>query len=122
MSDLIIGIVGPCSAGKTTLISSLRKNGFMVKHIAQEHSFVPDMWQRFVKPDILIYLDVTFLVSQQRRRQNWTQDDFDEQVERLKHAYQHAHFYLQTDTLSPSEVLKRVLDFLVSCSESPNRK
>lgn len=119
MPGPVIGIVGPCAAGKTTLIISLRDKGYQVRHIAQEHSFVPDMWQKVAKPDILIYLDVTFSISQRRKKQNWSQVDFDEQVRRLEHALQHAHLYLHTDQLSPKEVLDRVLSFLASFSANP---
>ena len=52
-----IGVVGPCAAGKTTLIAGLRNHGYTAKHIAQEHSYVPAMWQLLTNPDILIYLD-----------------------------------------------------------------
>ena len=60
ISRLIIGVVGPCAAGKTTLVAALREMGYNVRHIAQEHSYVPYMWQRLAKPDLLIYLDVSY--------------------------------------------------------------
>jgi thymidylate kinase len=59
--DLTIGLVGPCGAGKTTVAKALRALGYTrIRHIAQEHSYVPTMWQRLVKPNILIFLDVTY--------------------------------------------------------------
>lgn len=109
---MIIGIVGPCAAGKTTLIAKLKKRGYQCKHIAQEHSYVPDMWKRIGNPDVLIYLDVSFAVSMQRRKLNWTEDEFNQQVHRLRHALKSADLYLQTDDLSPPEVFQRVLHFL----------
>jgi len=33
-------------------------------HIAQEHSYVPYMWKRITNPDLLIYLNASFEVSQ----------------------------------------------------------
>ncbi len=56
----LIGVVGPCAAGKTTLVSGLRQAGYEVRHIAQEHSYVADMWKRLTNPDILIYLHVSY--------------------------------------------------------------
>ena len=110
--DSKIGIVGPCSAGKTTLINGLREHGFYARHIAQEHSYVPAMWQRIAAPDILIFLDVSFPVSQQRRPLNWTIDDFEEQQKRLAHARLHADFTINTDEFSIEEVLTTVRNFL----------
>jgi deoxyadenosine/deoxycytidine kinase len=109
-----IGVVGPCAAGKTTLISALRKMGYGVQHIAQEHSYVADMWQRISKPDVLIYLDVSYEISMLRKPMNWSEADFIEQVHRLHHARQHANLYIDSNMLTPGEVLQKVLDFLRS--------
>jgi deoxyadenosine/deoxycytidine kinase len=110
--SLRIGIVGPCAAGKSTLVHALFLRGYQAKHIAQEHSYVPDMWQRLTQPDLLIYLEVSFPTSLQRRSLNWTQREFDEQVRRLRHSHQHAHLVINTDLLTPAQVLEQVLDFL----------
>ena len=110
--DLIIGIVGPCSAGKTTLIQGLKVHGIATRHIAQEHSFVPDMWQRISHPDLLIFLDVSFAVSQQRRPLDWQKDDFEEQQARLSHARQHSDLVINTDNLSIDAVLATLIEFL----------
>jgi deoxyadenosine/deoxycytidine kinase len=110
--DLKIGVVGPCSSGKTSLVDGLNKSGFNAHHIAQEHSYVPYMWQRISKPDILIFLDVTFPISQQRRSLNWKISDFEEQQKRLAHARKHADLIVNTDDRSISEILTGVLEFL----------
>jgi deoxyadenosine/deoxycytidine kinase len=110
--DLRIGIVGPCSAGKTTLVDGLKKHGFNAHHIAQEHSYVPYMWQRISKSHILIFLDVSYSVSQQRRPLNWNYEDFEEQQKRLAHARLHADLTINTDDLSIPETLNTALDFL----------
>ena len=107
-----IGVVGPCAAGKSTLIAGLKDCGYNVRHIAQEHSHVPDMWQRLTNPRILIYLDVSFPVSFERRKLNWTLEEYLDQVTRLRHARQHADFYIDTDPCTIQEVLDRVLSFL----------
>jgi ATPase subunit of ABC transporter with duplicated ATPase domains len=108
-----IGIVGPCSAGKSTLVQGLKARGYPnTRPISQEHSYVPDMWQRITHPDVLIYLDVSYENAQIRRWLNWTVDEYTEQLRRLQHARQHAHLYVDTNPLSVGEVLEDVLRFL----------
>ncbi len=108
----LIGVVGPCGSGKSTLIAGLERAGFACRHIAQEHSYVPYMWQRISHPDVLIFLEASFEVCTQRRRLRWTEEDFAEQLRRLAHARQHADLVINTDALAISEVLERVLSFL----------
>ncbi len=108
----LIGIVGPCSAGKSTLIRNLQGEGYICRHIAQEHSYVPQMWQKIVNPLVLIYLDVSYEVSLQRRPLNITLSEFEEQKKRLNHACQNADVYLFTDPISPEEVFLEILTFL----------
>src|SRR5512139_4134835 len=110
--SLIIGVVGPCGAGKSTLIKGLEAHGYSCRHIAQEHSYVKDMWQRISHPDLLIFLDASFPVSTERRKLNWLERDHAEQERRLSHAREHADLLIQTDQLTPEQVLARVLDLL----------
>jgi ABC-type cobalamin/Fe3+-siderophores transport system ATPase subunit len=112
MNAILIGVVGPCGAGKSTLASGLHTQGYKAKHIAQEHSYVPDMWQRLSKPDYLVYLDVSYSQTIIRRKLNWTIHEYQIQVERLKHARDHSDLFLNTDTLSPQEVLNTVIEFI----------
>ena len=70
------------------------------------------MWQRITHPDILIFLDASFAVCTERRRLNWTEADFQEQLSRLSHARQHADLIIETDGLSISQVLECALEFL----------
>ncbi|MBN2386108.1 MAG: hypothetical protein JXB85_03755 [Anaerolineales bacterium] len=111
-SAKVVGVVGPCTAGKSTLIKGLKQHGYDVRHIAQEHSYVPDMWQRLTNPDLLIFLDVSHPVSRTRRRLDWDAEDWQEQQRRLSHARQHADLYLDTDPLEREAVLAQVLAFL----------
>ncbi|MCL4530447.1 MAG: AAA family ATPase [Chloroflexi bacterium] len=108
----LIGVVGPCGSGKSTLIEGLEKEGFKCRHIAQEHSYVPSMWQKITNPDLLVFLNASFETCTQRRRLNWNNADYQEQQNRLAHALQHADLIIQTDSLTIEEVQSRVLDFL----------
>jgi cytidylate kinase len=110
--QVLIGVVGPCGSGKSTLKSGLERPGYQVRHIAQEHSYVRDMWKRITNPGILIFLDASFPVATARRQLNWQEKDYLEQQSRLEHARQHADFYLQTDNLTAEEVLATVTAYL----------
>jgi hypothetical protein len=117
--DLRIGIVGPCTAGKSTLIKNLETLGLQARHIAQEHSYVQNMWKRLTNPDILIFLDVSYPMSMQRRKINWTIEEYQEEQRRLTHARTHADFYLFTDSLNQQEVLEAVLGFISARTAPP---
>src|SRR5512140_1854107 len=108
---MLIGIVGPCGSGKSSIIGGLEKAGYKCRHIAQEHSYVPYMWQRITNPDILIYLNASFETCTRRRHLNWTEADFQEQLRRLSHARQHADLIIQTDGLTVDGVLRCALEF-----------
>ena len=108
----LIGVVGPCGAGKSTLVEALRRQGFHCRHIAQEHSYVPYMWQRISHPDVLIFLLASFATCTSRRRLSWAEADYLEQLRRLAHARQHANLVVQTDSLSREEVLNQAAAFL----------
>jgi cytidylate kinase len=108
----IVGIVGPCGSGKSTLVSALRSESVQFKHIAQEHSYVPTMWQQLTNPDVLIFLDASYEVTCRRRMLNWTEAEYTDQLLRLAHARKHADFYLLTDDLTPGGVQERVKYFL----------
>lgn len=111
-SKFLVGVVGPCGSGKTTLITALESHGFACRHIAQEHSYVKDMWHRIANPDVLICLQASFPVCTARRKLNWNEADYIEQQRRLEHAHSNADLIVDTDLLSPEEVARRVLDFL----------
>ena len=118
-----IKIVGPCAAGKSALSARLRALGYQASTAAQDHSFVPDMWQRLNPPDVLIYLDVTLEASRQRGRTGtgWDQDALDQQHHRLRHARTHCDLYLPTEDLSEEMVLARVLGYLQTLGIEPQQ-
>jgi deoxyadenosine/deoxycytidine kinase len=109
---MLIGVVGPCAAGKSTLIAGLTHHGYSARHIAQEHSYVQTMWLRITHPDLLIYLDVSFPATITRRKMNWDESEYAEQIRRLQHARDHADLVIQTDGLGIEQVLRMALDFL----------
>jgi len=106
----LIGIVGPCSAGKSALARALRARGYTVKEIMQEHCAAPQMWQRITNPDVLVYLDVRLDVAAQREGlsapSSWW---LDEREVRLAHARQHCDVYVDTSDLTSEQVATQVL-------------
>ena len=104
-----IAVVGPCAAGKTTLALGLRQHGLAARQIAQEHSYVPDMWQRLARPDVLIYLDASYPTCTLRKRLDWLPHEHQEQQRRLAHARANCDVYISTDDLSVEAVLETAL-------------
>lgn len=113
-----IGIVGPCSSGKSTLARALRAQGYRVKEIMQEHCAAPMMWRRISDPDVLIYLDVTMDVAAQREGlanpSSWW---VEEREFRLAHARAHCDLYVDTSALTPEDVLAQVVGYLQKSAE-----
>lgn len=104
-----VAIVGPCAAGKTTLAEGLRSMGINARQIAQEHSYVPDMWQILTKPKLLLYLDAGYETCSARKNLHWTPEEYEEQVRRLAHAKDNCDIYIRTDELDIEQVLNQAL-------------
>ncbi len=119
---MIIGVVGACGAGKSSLVAGLKAHGYLVRHIAQEHSYVPDMWKRLTNPDLLIYLDVSYENTVLRRKLDWTYEEYTEQLRRLRHARQYADLNLDTNSLNLEQVLVAVLSFIKSTNPHSGHK
>ena len=115
----VVGIVGPCGSGKTTLVKRLRELGISTRHIAQEHSYVSAMWQIISNPDYLIFLDASYTETVRRRKLIWNLDEYEEQHRRLAHARLHADLYIFTDPLTPEQVFQIAKNFLVQHAVYP---
>lgn len=109
--DRWIAVVGPCASGKSTLVTKLRELNLPTRMPAQEHSYVPDMWDRIVHPEILIYLDADD-ETLRRRRAGLTEEYLARERERLQHAREHADLVIDTSDLTPGEVLDRTRAWL----------
>jgi adenylate kinase family enzyme len=113
LSPLRVAVVGACASGKSTLVDALREAGYEARHVAQEHSYVPYMWQRLARPDVLIYLDVDYdAILDRRPGFNFKPGDLEEQSRRLAHAREHCDLYLDTGSLTTAEVQEKTLAFL----------
>lgn len=110
----VIAIVGVCASGKTTIVKNLLEHSIQCRHIAQEHSYVLDMWQRMAHPVFLICLDVSYPSTLQRKRLNWSLAEYEEQVQRINHAREHADLIIDTDTHTIDEIVDRIIAGLIS--------
>lgn len=113
-----IAVVGACASGKTLLVDGLRSRGYDARQVLQEHSYVPAMWQRITRPDVLIYLDVSLGGIRGRRKIDFDDRYLREQRRRLAHAIKHADISIHTDELSPGEILDQVISFLEEIAEA----
>ena len=106
-SDIVV--VGPCASGKSTLVEGLRLHGIRARQIAQEHSYVPAMWQILARPRFLVYLQASHAACTARKQLDWTPREYQEQIDRLAHARQHCDLLVDTELLTPEQVLAAVL-------------
>lgn len=112
MTNLLIGLVGCCASGKSTIGKRLSQLGYDVHQIAQEHSYVKDMWQKITNPDVLIYLEVSYANTIVRKKLRWSENDYYIQLQRLAHARDHADLIIDTNNHSPDQVLMTILNYL----------
>ncbi|HEU5328858.1 MAG TPA: hypothetical protein VFU78_12245 [Thermomicrobiales bacterium] len=116
-----VTIVGPCAAGKTTLVTRLQAHGYDAHAVAQEHSGVPYLWQ-LSEPDLLVFLDVDLATTAARRQREWPAALHDTQQSRLAHARAHADLYLDSSALTPDAVAERVAGFIQEVARSVGSK
>jgi deoxyadenosine/deoxycytidine kinase len=108
-----VAVVGVCASGKSTLVKALKDAGYEARHVAQEHSYVPAMWQRISHPDVLIFLDADYeTIIARRPKTTLRQEDLVEQNRRLDHARRHCDLYIHTGSLEPSDIQRQVFSFL----------
>src|SRR5215216_1357326 len=106
-----IVVVGPCAAGKSTLVTALRALGYDAHVSGQEHSEIATLWQHS-QPDVLIALDVDIRAVRDRRGGSWPEWLHELQVRRLAAASQAANLAIDTSTLSAEAVVARVIAYL----------
>jgi ATPase subunit of ABC transporter with duplicated ATPase domains len=111
MGSKKIVVVGPCAAGKSTLVAALRALGYDAHVSGQEHSEIATLWQHS-QPDVLISLDVDISAVRDRRGDSWPEWLHDLQVGRLAAASRAADFAIDTTGLSTHAVVARVLAYL----------
>ena len=113
MNRDLVKIVGLSAAGKSTLVAGLRRLGFNARPVAQEHSQVPDMWQRIRPPDWLIFLEADLPAQGARRPDvSWNEPWRRTELQRLEHARNHADVIIDTSLLSSENVLQQAVEFL----------
>jgi hypothetical protein len=113
--SLRVAVVGPCMSGKSELVDALRAAGYQTHHVAQEHSYVPHMWQHITRPDVLIFLDVDYEAVRARRPEiSWGPERLVEQAGRLAHARAHCDLYIDTSRLTIERVQAKALEFLTA--------
>jgi predicted ATPase len=108
-----IVVVGPCAAGKTTLVDALIARGYNAYAVAQEHSIIRDLWARR-HPDVVIALDLDLAVVRQRRSPTWSADIYEQQHQRLQPAYEAADLFINTGEHDIESALRMSLDLLES--------
>ncbi len=106
-----IVVVGPCAAGKSTLVAALQALGYDAHVSGQEHSAIPNLWQHS-DPDVLIVLDVDIAAVRNRRGGQWPEWLHDLQVKRLDAASRAADLAIDTSGLRAQAVVDRVVAFL----------
>ena len=106
-----IVVVGPCAAGKSTLVSALRGLGYDAHVSGQEHSEIATLWQHS-QPDVLIALDADIAAVRDRRGDSWPEWLHDLQVRRLAAAARAADLAIDTTKLSTDAVVARVVAYL----------
>ena len=112
-----IVVVGPCAAGKSTLVTALRALGYDAHVSGQEHSEIATLWQHS-QPDVLIALDADISAVRDRRGGSWPEWLHDLQVQRLAGASRAADLAIDTTTLSTQAVFARVIAYLERLDEN----
>ena len=109
----VIKVVGVSAAGKSTLTKGLREAGYDARPVSQEHSQVADLWRRFERTHVLIYLDADLETQRQRRPDvTWSAADLARERARLAHAHAHADLHINTAKMDSDTVCRVALAWL----------
>jgi GTPase SAR1 family protein len=111
-----IVVVGPCASGKTTLVENLQKRGYDAVVCGQEHSEIPNLWQRS-NPDVLVALMVGIETIRDRRGQDWPASIYRTQLDRLERAFVSATVTVDTSENSIEKTLEIVLGHVRDLTE-----
>lgn len=109
VSELLIGVVGNCASGKTTLVQGLNHSGYRAVNIAQEHSVAPRFWRK-INVDFLVVLSCNLATAKARRPIPWGQERLEQQAIKLADARANCQLYLPTDNFGIQEVLELVVE------------
>ena len=109
-ADGAIVVVGPCAAGKTTLVWHLARAGVLARTIAQEHSVVPTLFSRYPGAG-LIYLTADWAVLRRRRPHSGGWAQYAEEMRVLQTARAAAELVVHTDSRTPEAVAALVLSW-----------
>ena len=112
-------VVGPCGAGKSTLVSALRARGFAARAVAQEHSIIPGLWRHAGMPAALILLEARRSTITRRRGGDFPGWLLRQQQERLALAREHADLRIATDEATPEQIVAEVVDYLRAAGITP---
>jgi len=104
-------VVGPCAAGKSTLVRGLRARGYNAAVSGQEHSEIATLF-RHSDPDVVIALDLDLATLRARRGADWPESIFRLQQRRLAVALAAADLVLDAASLDAVGVLTTATDFL----------
>lgn len=115
-----IMVVGTHGSGKSTLVNGLEAMGYSAFSFAQEHSASPRVWRRR-NPDVLIALYCSYDTLVQRRGIQWPKRLWLRQLYSLGDAWAHADIRMQTDMLTPDELIARVAARLNQLIGPPNK-
>jgi hypothetical protein len=67
------------------------------------------MWKRLTHPDILIYLEASYETTITRKALNWTREEYEQQLYRMRNAIESAQIRIKTDELSPQQLIEKVV-------------
>jgi hypothetical protein len=93
--------------------AALRLRGIDARSVAQEHSIIPDLWKHS-RPDLLVYLDVSYEEAARRREIFWPPERHREQKEFMEPARRAADLVILTDALEVSQIVDRISNYLTA--------